>query len=166
MINDPLLPKSPEAHREPNVKSPQKKVNGPKSKRRSPARSAKILTVGLSTTAMLGMTTGYAFADLAQKKHVGTSVDPILTSMTQSTSAELSGQVNAQTAPTPQPAPKASASTKAVQTPLQTATPQAAATQNAAPQPAATQEVVIDVPVATPGNGNSSWKNQKSSGSN
>lgn len=164
MINDPLLHT---AHQERtkrdltmNTDTPTTKKS--KTKRRPPARSAKILTVGLSTTAMLGMTTGYALADLAQKKDLpATNNAPTNPAIANGSDTPTPGVVipnNAvtQSAPTPVPTPQVGVPPQAAQ--LQTPV---------APQ----QEVVIEIPTpqtsgATPGSGNSSWNNQKSSGSN
>ncbi len=53
MLNDPLLPDPPVAG---------KSRPAARNRRPSPAMSAKILATGLATTAMLGLTTGYALA--------------------------------------------------------------------------------------------------------
>jgi hypothetical protein len=138
MLNDPLLstpiPKKQEAM---NTDTPKEKA---KKTRRSPARSAKILTLGLSTTAMLGMSGGYALADLAQKDN---SINP---------------------APTP-----AIPNTSTILTPTALSTGVDVAPVSTPAIVAPQQATVIEVPVpqnaATPGAGNSSWKKQKSSGS-
>lgn len=138
MINDPLLPTST-PHRQDATKTPQQERNS-KRTRRSPARSAKILTLGLSTTAMLGMSSGYAFADLAQK---GDSANPTPTQTSPIVSPEV-------TPPTPAPVATSSPGTT---------------TAAVTPPQSAVIEVAIPSGGATPGNGNSAWKKQKSSGS-
>ena len=157
MLHDPLLSRHNANNPEKDsvVTTPQDTGSTPKSKRRPPARSAKILTIGLSTTAMLGMTTGYAFADLA--KSDGTPQP----SMVPDNTFAVSGANTTKTSTRAMPMTPTveSPQVKAVQTPP--------AVANNIPQ----QEVVIEVPTpqmsgATPGNGNSSWNNQKSSGSN
>lgn len=57
--HDPLLPPPPPPARKPE---PTRRTRRP-----SPAASARILATGLATTAMLGLTTGYAFAKKAQQ---------------------------------------------------------------------------------------------------
>lgn len=150
MINDPLIPQShgsaPTVDRAARTTS----VKDKKSRRRPPARSAKILAVGLSTTAMLGMTTGYAFADFSQKQQVPPT-DPTSTE----TAAGISSGGTAPVAP----ATVAPSAPPAVVTPSQVSPP--------APAPVAPQqEVVIELPAPQAGNGSSNWNNQKSSGSN
>lgn len=154
MLHDPILAKmnNPSIQKDQTVETtePPGRTLTTKPKRRPPARSAKILTVGLSTTAMLGMTTGYAFADLAQKTDE-VPVAPV------TPRAPLSQTVTQQIpASPPVVAPQSAApSASAKKVPAAPAVTQQT--------PTAPQEVVIDVPVA--GNGNSSWNNQKSSGS-
>lgn len=141
MINDPLLPTfSPMRQDDSSSTSQAKKTKTP---RHSAARSAKILTLGLSTTAMLGMTSGYAFADIADK--------------------------NVATIPPTQSSPIV---TQAV-TPQSLAPSEPRATTSLATAPAVVapqQGTIIEVPIpsseAIPGNGNSGWAKQKSSGSN
>lgn len=142
MINDPLLHTlSPER---PNAMPTTTQVKKTKKSRRSAARSAKILTLGLSTTAMLGMSSGYAFADIVHK--------------------------NGTTTPNPVPTPPIASPVTAAQSITPTApaesTPPAAAPAAAAPQLGTVIEVPVPTNGATPGNGNSAWGNQKSSGSN
>ena len=158
MLHDPLLAKmnNPSIQKDQTMETTQSPARAPKAKRRPPARSAKILTVGLSTTAMLGMTTGYAFADLAQKTEEApvAPVAPVSPAATPQTPASPSVVAPQAASPSASVEKTPAAPAPAQQTP---AAPQGA-------QNAQQQEVVIDVPVA--GNGNSSWNNQKSSGSN
>lgn len=141
MMDDPLL----NSQASPGQGTPKAVRNGakpagatPRGTRRPPARSAKILAAGLSTTAMLGMTTGYAFAGVVQEKNQSTTVPP---------------------APAAPAAPETAADATAGTTTRQTIAP-------AAPSPAT--DTVIDVPVpgAQPGSGSSNWNSQPSSGSN
>lgn len=161
MISDPLLEKmkTPSIQKGQSMETSESPARAPKTKRRPPARSAKILTVGLSTTAMLGMTTGYAFADLAQK----TEELPVTPVTPQApVSPVIAQQIPpSQTVVAPQAGAPSASAKKAPAVPA-TAQQTPAAPQGA--QNAPQREVVIDVPVA--GNGNSSWNNQKSSGSN
>ena len=167
MINDPLL-NSTRAHqlrKDSPVNTERTTPTKPKAKRRPPARSAKILTFGLSTTAMLGMTAGYALADLAQKNNAPTpdnvAVDASLANIAGTTTP---GVASANATPTPPVAAPArpSGATPNVADPTQSVQAQTPT----APQ----QNVVIEIPTpqtsgATSGNGNSSWNNQQSSGS-
>lgn len=141
MINDPLIPTPPSKRQDTMTTPTQEKKS--KTSRRAPARSAKILTLGLSTTAMLGMSSGYAFADLAQKD-------------------ETINSIPAQTSPIVSPAvtPQSLTPTVPSATNAPTTTPVAVA-----PQQAAVIEIPIPSGAAAPGSGNSSWKKQKSSGS-
>lgn len=141
MMNDPLLSTLTPNKRDA-MNTPQQEKS-PKKSRRSPARSAKVLTLGLSTTAMLGMSSGYAFADLAQKDDnaaptptpIATDIAPIETQQSQTTNAPVVAS-------------------------LPVATPAVVT-----PQQSAVIEVAVPSGGATPGSGNSSWKKQKSSGS-
>lgn len=141
MMDDPLLNNHDTVRREPRrpVRS-RPEVSGAthRAKRRPPARSAKILAAGLSTTAMLGMTTGYAFAGVIQDKNQTTTIPPVPTVPTMQ-------QPTAQSTPTAPPPGSIAPAT---------------------PSPAT--ETVIDVPIpgAQPGGGSSNWNNQQSSGSN
>jgi hypothetical protein len=143
MINDPLLSSTHPLHEESSMTTHTAHTKK-KTRRTPPARSAKILVVGLSTTAMLGMSTGYAFAGLAastENTELPPTQPPLLTPEipTEQSSADVASAI----------------STRPV------ATPPAVVSQS---------DTVIEVPVpsgsATPGSGNSSWKKQKSSGSN
>ena len=150
MINDPLIPQATDSA--PAVGRPARTnhANDKKSKRRPPARSAKILAVGLSTTAMLGMTTGYAFADFA-KKQQELPVDPSIVEA-------VPGAQNTGSEP-----PRSTDGATNGQSPS-TAQPPAVAPAPSTPTPR--QDVVIEIPVPQAGNGSSNWGNQKSSGSN
>lgn len=157
MMNDPLLPSRstpPTAALPHGSKARRRAARRPK-----PATSAKILATGLSTTAMLGMTAGYAFAG----RQTTPTPQPAPTSPI--TPADATGNATPSTAleQTTQPSAVADA-TVADATPTVT-TP--AVTVEPAPAPAATAPpVVVDVPVpAVPGNGGGGWNSQQSSGS-
>lgn len=135
---------TPETSERP-TKTPTARTAG--SKRRPPARSAKILAIGLSTTAMLGMSTGYAFADFAQKANEVT-IPPVPESL-------------------PQPAPATQPADTTAITPAPVSPPASIQPAPAAPSQVSTQqETVIEIPVPQAGNGSSNWGKQKSSGSN
>ncbi|CAB4571237.1 MAG: hypothetical protein F2545_07565 [Actinobacteria bacterium] len=141
MINDPLLPsRTPQRQENMTSPTPQKKS---KTSRRSPARSAKILTLGLSTTAMLGMSSGYAFADMAHKDD---NTTPTPTQIA------------------PVAAPAATQQSQTTVAPVAASSP-AASPAVVAPQQSAVIEVAVPSGGATPGSGNTAWKKQKSSGS-
>lgn len=153
MQHDPLLNRDTKPERDAMTldnsdkpaRTPSARTTG--SKRRPPARSAKILAIGLSTTAMLGMSTGYAFADFAQKANE-VAIPPVSESLPQQ-------------APATQPAD----TTAITQAPV--IPPASIQPAPAAPSPVSTQqETVIEIPVPQAGNGSSNWGKQKSSGSN
>lgn len=132
---------------------------------KNPAASAKILATGLSATAMLGMTAGYALAarEAAPSPTTAPTVDPSQgTSTTAAESPPKSGNSTA-IAPLAPLAPGPSATS-----------PQAAPRSTAGTQiqaPVTVQPQVVDIPVdtiapATPGNGGDGWNTQPSSGSN
>lgn len=161
MIGDPLSPRAriPEKRAKMNQENTQTSVPGagriPNSKRRPPARSAKILAIGLSTTAMLAMSTGYAFAGMVEK----------------------SGQSPEAPTPTPQPglvppvvdAPQITPpapNSIVIPAPLPSPATAAPMPKAVAPAPVVTQETVIEIPTPQAGSGSSNWGKQKSSGSN
>ena len=150
MINDPLIPASTTDPSTTPSRRPADAAGKRSPKRRPPARSAKILAVGLSTTAMLGMTTGYAFADFA-KKQQELPVDPSIVEA-------VPGAQNTGSEP-----PRSTDGATNGQSPS-TAQPPAVAPAPSTPTPR--QDVVIEIPVPQAGNGSSNWGNQKSSGSN
>lgn len=128
---------------------------------KNPAASAKILATGLSATAMLGMTTGYALA--ARETTPAPTVD------------EQQGVASASTiaaglTPTGGPAALTPLAPLVPATPA--ASPQATSpAPTTSPTTAASQPQVVEIPVETvapavPGNGGGGWNNQPSSGSN
>lgn len=159
-----------------------------KGKRSKPAVSAKILATGLSTTAMLGMTAGYAAAAHSKKSPVTPSpvTQPIAaTNSGLPSDSSAQGTVGApalgplvsataQTSATPN-APAASSQTNQVSpaAPAESIAPQSdPSSANIASTPVVTAAPqVIEIPVAPPapadpGNGGGGWNNQPSSGSN
>ena len=103
------------------------RITRPAPRRKHPAVSARILTLGLSTTALIGLTTGYSFSQKAAAS-TNTNVVPL-----GSTSANTTTGIPATT---------------------QAATTQAATQQVASqPLPATTQVIQVPVPAAaTAGN--------------
>ena len=165
---DPLLsktantmypPPAPHTTTAPQAAAPQATIAPTVTKRapvpmrkKHPALSARILAVGLSTTAFIGMTSGYT---LAQKQP---ATQPIVQDPTNSVSAAAPANAAPQ------------ATTAAQVATAQSATPQT--TQSVAPS--ATQVIQVPVPVtasaATPGTAAPVYQpaqtQQKSSGSN
>ena len=157
-MNDPLLPIDPLLNKTATTMYPppapqptiaptvQKKASVPMRKKH-PALSARILAVGLSTTALIGMTSGYT---MAQKQ-------PATQPVVQDPAAPVSAATPANQAPQPATAAKST-------------TPQA----TVAVAPNATQVIQVPVPVtasaATPGTAAPAYQPaqtpQKSSGSN
>lgn len=148
MLNDPLLPTG-------SVPPPPR---APKRARRpKPATSAKILATGLSTTAMLGMTTGYALAGRTVSPEPDTTLPSGTTGAV--TGAILPAAPTAPTAPTPATTPAEAPSMPTATAPVVTAPVITAPVVTAAPE-------VVDVPVpASPGNGGGGWNTQQSGGS-
>lgn len=141
MMNDPLLVPTPPVSAGGHTSLPAAK----RARRPGPATSAKILATGLATTAMLGLTTGYALAKNAQ-------------------SSELSPPLNAGGSST-------GVNTTSDSNTSHTATPPIAAPTPEVATPFVTSSPVIEVPVpdsapAQPGNNWNSGDNQPSSGSN
>jgi hypothetical protein len=98
------------------------RITRPAPRRKHPAVSARILTLGLSTTALIGLTTGYSFSQKAAAS-TNTNVVPL-----GSTSANTTTGIPATT---------------------QAATTQAATQQVASqPLPATTQVIQVPVPAA------------------
>ena len=136
-----------------------------RSRTKNPAASAKILATGLSATAMLGMTAGYAMAARETTPAPATTVNGASSQDLSTTAgvptpvvgnsaavAPLAPLVPGTSAVTPQGAPQTT-----VGTPAQA--------------PVVAQPQVVEIPVetiapATPGNGGGGWNNQPSSGSN
>ena len=113
-----------------NTSPTAERITRPAPRRKHPAVSARILTLGLSTTALIGLTTGYAFSQKAAASN-DTNVVPLGT-----TSANTTTGVPAttqQVASQPEPA-----TTQGIQVPV----PAAANVGNVAqPAPAAAAQV-------------------------
>ena len=142
---------------------------------KNPAASAKILATGLSATAMLGMTAGYALA--ARESTPTPSVNEQQGNVSQTTATDgvapaggspaltpLAPLVPPTAAVSPQAAPQVTSPAPAVTAPQATVTPPVAA--QVAPQPQVIEIPVETVAPAGPGNGGGGWNNQPSSGSN
>lgn len=128
---------------------------------KNPAASAKILATGLSATAMLGMTAGYALAarevapspTMTPNMDAGTTAtEPVQTNGNPTALAPLAPLVPGTSAASPQSSPQSTVGS-----------------QSRAPVVA--QPQIVEIPVetiapATPGNGGGGWNNQPSSGSN
>lgn len=143
MMHDPLLPPPPP----PTTKSTVKTASTSKKKIKKPATSAKILVTGLSATAVLGMASGYALAGKAPAQEIAnTNIN------SDNTVAPLDQQQAQST----------------VTAPSDTVAPVVTSPITVAPE--VTNPPVVQVPVpqatpATPGNSNSGWQQQQSSGS-
>lgn len=130
---------------------------------KNPAASAKILATGLSATAMLGMTAGYALA-ARETTPVPTADEPQGIASASTVAGGL-----ARTGGSPALAPLAplvpgTSATSPQSSPQSTVGPQSQA-------PVVAQLQIVEIPVetiapATPGNGGGGWNNQPSSGSN
>lgn len=143
MMHDPLLPPPPPPS---NTKSAVKTASTSKKKIKKPATSAKILVTGLSATAMLGMASGYALAGKAPAQEIAN------TNVSGNNTAATLDQQPVQSTPSNTVAPAITAPT----------------TNSVAP--VVTNPPVVQIPVpqatpATPGNSNSGWQQQQSSGS-
>lgn len=133
-----------------------------------PARAAKILVFGLSTTAMFGAITGYALADIQQQqKPVPTQpvVAPVSLPAVPTGNSSSNNQTQTVTPESTSPAStkKVANTTPAASDPV-VPTPTDAVTT----APANADTVVVDIPVpqaAQPGQGQTSGGNQQSSGS-
>lgn len=68
MTLDPLLPPPPPPA--DRTSATRATASGKRTRRPSPAAAARILATGLATTAMLGLTTGYALAKKAQQPEI------------------------------------------------------------------------------------------------
>lgn len=142
MLHDPLLDGSSVPPPPPPAR---RRARTPK-----PATSAKILATGLSTTAMLGMTAGYALA--------GRNDTP-------APSPTLSSTVPASPGATTPPAASPVVTSPVVTAPVVTA-PVVDTPGTAAPVVTAPPTEVVEIPVpATPGNASGGWNSQQSSGS-
>ena len=128
MINDPLLsnnlgtPPAPPA-------PPVARTARTSGRKKHPAVSARILAVGLSTTALIGLTTGYTLAQKTPAAQPAIS-DSIVSNVAQ-TSPIDAGVITATTEVIYVPVPAASAATAgtpSVQVPTPTPTPAPAAT--------------------------------------
>ena len=140
MMNDPLLPPPPPLTTGTRISASTTK----RARRPGPATSAKILATGLATTAMLGLTTGYALAKNAQPAEITPTTDG------DGVAANVNTAINSASQP----------ETPSVATP----SPESAS-------PAVSNQPVVEVPVpdiapAQPGNNWNAGNNQPSSGSN
>lgn len=134
---------------------------------KNPAASAKILATGLSATAMLGMTTGYALA--ARETTPAPTTDQqqgIASPSTVTGGLAPTGGSPALTPLAPLVPATAAVSPQAVP---QATSPAPAPTNSQAT--VASQPQVVEIPVETvapavPGSGGGGWNNQPSSGSN
>jgi hypothetical protein len=110
------------------------RITRPAPRRKHPAVSARILTLGLSTTALIGLTTGYSFSQKAAAS-TNTNVVPLgSTSANTTTGIPATTQVATQQVAS-QPLP---ATTQVIQVPV----PAAATAGNVAqPAPAAAAQV-------------------------
>lgn len=134
-----------------------------RSRGKNPAASAKILATGLSATAMLGMTTGYAVA--ARETAPSAPMTPAQTQGAQTTATDAASTTGNAAAVAPL-APLAPGTTANI--------PQGALQSTVASQsqaPVVAQPQIVEIPVeavapATPGNGDGGWNTQPSKGSN
>ena len=169
-MHDPLLPPLPPATR-PTPPQRHSRIAAPGQPRRAkhPAMSARILAVGLSTTAMLGLTAGYALAgkDTNEQLIDGSTFDPA-----QSSAANTPASPAAQDAESVQnaPQPGAQAQNPAQNPPAraQDSQPQTAAPSVTIPPAVSPDVVVIPVEPAKPAQpgGSGGGNSQPSSGSN
>ena len=112
-----------------NTSPTAERITRPAPRRKHPAVSARILTLGLSTTALIGLTTGYAFSQKVAAS-TNTNVVPLGT-----TSANTTTGIAATQQVASQPLP---ANTQVIQVPV----PAAANAGNVAqPAPAAAAQV-------------------------
>lgn len=117
-----------------NTSSTAERITRPAPRRKHPAVSARILTLGLSTTALIGLTTGYSFSQKAAAS-TNTNVVPLgSTSANTTTGIPATTQAATQQVAS-QPLP---ATTQVIQVPV----PAAATAGNVAqPAPAAAAQV-------------------------
>lgn len=145
MLNDPLLPGRPESA----TPRPARRTRRP-----SPAMSAKILATGLATTAMLGLTTGYAMAKRVEQPTTTLIPEPGAadTSNAATTANPTTGMPGSAQSPSAAPSRDSSGATSQTQPGAVTAPP----------------VVEIPVPQAAPAQPGNNWDNgaaQPSSGS-
>jgi hypothetical protein len=117
-----------------NTSSTAERITRPAPRRKHPAVSARILTLGLSTTALIGLTTGYSFSQKAAAS-TNTNVVPLGTTGANTTTGvpATTQAATQQVASQPEPA-----TTQVIQVPV----PAAANTGNVAqPAPAAAAQV-------------------------
>jgi hypothetical protein len=129
MMNDPLL----NPHIETPPAAPAARTARTSTRKKHPAISARILAVGLSTTALIGLTTGYTLSQkVSAVQPVASSNNVVKTSLQKTVDADVS-------APTSQvvfvPVPGASAATAGtpsvqVQAPAPAATTQKSSGSN------------------------------------
>ena len=159
MLHDPLLDGSSVPPPPPPAR---RRARTPK-----PATSAKILATGLSTTAMLGMTAGYALAGRNDTPAPSPTLPPTVPVPPQgsgnvSVPQTLPGASSATTSSNPA---SPDATTPPAASPVVTA-PVVGTPGTAAPVVTAPPTDVVEIPVpATPGNASGGWNSQQSSGS-
>ena len=134
MNNEATKRKLAKEMNEINTSSTAERITRPAPRRKHPAVSARILTLGLSTTALIGLTTGYSFSQKAAAS-TNTNVVPLgSTSANTTTGIPATTQAATQQVAS-QPLP---ATTQVIQVPV----PAAATAGNVAkPAPAAAAQV-------------------------
>ncbi len=121
MKNDPLL----NAHIETPPAAPIARTARTSTRKKHPAISARILAVGLSTTALIGLTTGYTLSQkVSALQPVASSNNVVKTSLQKTVDADVSAPAS-QVVYVPVPgATAAIAGTPSVQAPAPAATTQ------------------------------------------
>ena len=121
MKNDPLL----NAHIETPPAAPIARTARTSTRKKHPAISARILAVGLSTTALIGLTTGYTLSQkVSALQPVASSNNVVKTSLQKTVDADVSAPTS-QVVYVPVPgATAAIAGTPSVQAPAPAATTQ------------------------------------------
>ena len=134
-----------------------------RSRGKNPAASAKILATGLSATAMLGMTAGYAMA--ARETAPAPTKTPAPTDSDQTGSTDPATTNGGSSAVAPL-APLVPGTSAAAPSSAQQSTVVAPSQQPVVAQPQVVEIPVETIAPATPANGGGGWNNQPSSGSN
>ena len=117
-----------------NTSPTAERITRPAPRRKHPAVSARILTLGLSTTALIGLTTGYSFSQKAAAS-TNTNVVPLGTTSANTTTDIATTQQAATQQVASQPEP---ANTQVIQVPVPAAANAGNVTQ---PAPAAAAQV-------------------------
>ncbi|MCX6517408.1 MAG: hypothetical protein NTV13_01875 [Actinobacteria bacterium] len=134
MNNETTKRKLAKEMNEINTSPVAERITRPAPRRKHPAVSARILTLGLSTTALIGLTTGYSFSQKAAAS-TNTNVVPLGTTSANTTTGIATTQQAATQQVASQPLP---ANTQVIQVPV----PAAANAGNVAqPAPAAAAQV-------------------------